>query len=139
LFTIQYPSDWKPIGDKNGSVIFTSPLDFSSGRHISTVTVGVRDVNATSLNQLISQFKSSNATKPFFDSKIIDESSTTLSGVPARKIIEESNVLTTTIKNSLVEILALKDGKQYFIGYQVGEPDDLSIIQQMIDSFQITG
>jgi hypothetical protein len=127
LFTIQYPSDWKPIAKQNGDVVFTSPLDFSSGRHISMVSIGLKDVNATTLDQLVSQFKSGNATKPFFEGKIIDESPTTLAGLPAHKIETEN----------LVYILALKAGKQYLLSYQLGQLDDLPIVEQMIYSFQI--
>src|SRR5919202_716697 len=72
-FTIKYPSDWKSIVTKGSGgsnyVIFISALDFSSGRNISTVLVGVDDVNATTLDELISQYKSS-------ERKIIDESKT---------------------------------------------------------------
>jgi hypothetical protein len=127
LFTIQYPSDWQPIAKQNGDVVFTSPLDFNSGRHISMVSIGIKNVNATTLDQLVSQFKSSNATKPFFEEKIIDESPTTLAGLAAHKIETEN----------LVYILALKAGKQYLVSYQLGQLDDLSIVEQMIYSFQI--
>jgi hypothetical protein len=126
LFTIQYPSDWQPIAKQNGNVVFTS-LDFSSGRHISMVSIGLKDVNATKLDQLVSQFKSGNATKSFFEGKIIDESPTTLAGLPAHKIETEN----------LVYILALKAGKQYLLSYQLGQLDDLPIVEQMIYSFQI--
>jgi photosystem II reaction center protein PsbP len=127
LFTIQYPSHWQPVAKQNGDVVFTSPLDFSSGRHISMVSIGIKNVNATTLDQLVSQFKSSNATKPFFEGKTIDESPTTLAGLPAHKIETED----------LVYILALKDGKQYLVSYQLGQLDDLPIVEQMIYSFQI--
>lgn len=59
-FTIKYPSDWKSIVQKGSGgsnyVIFISALDFSSGRNISAVLVGVADVNATTLDELISQY-----------------------------------------------------------------------------------
>lgn len=62
---------------------------------------------------------------PTFGPKIIDESTTTLSGLPARRIVEESKIANTTIESSsLVEILASKNGKQYTIAY------DLSVIQK---------
>jgi hypothetical protein len=32
----------------------------------------------------------------------------------------------------------LKDDKQYGISFDLGRPDDLQLIQQMIDSFRIT-
>jgi PsbP-like protein len=129
-FTIKYPSDWKSIVTKGSGgsnyVIFISALDFSSGRNISTVLVGVDDVNATTLDELISQYKSS-------ERKIIDESKTTLSGLPAHKIVIQSDASRTTTVQ-----LTLKDGKQYGISYDLGQSDDLPIIQQMIDSFRIT-
>ena len=130
-FTIKYPSDWKSIVTKGSGgsnyVIFISALDFSSGRNISTVLVGVDDVNATTLDELISQYKSSS------ERKIIDESKTTLSGLPAHKIVIQSDASRTTTVQ-----LTLKDGKQYGISYDLGQSDDLPIIQQMIDSFRIT-
>ncbi len=132
-FTIKYPSDWKSTltkgsGDSN-YVVFYSALDFSSGRNISTVLVGVADTNATTLDELISQYKSSS------ERKILAESKTVLSGLPAHKIVLQSDAdasRTTTVQ------FALKDGKQYGISYDLGQSDDLPIIQQMIDSFRIT-
>jgi hypothetical protein len=120
LFTIQYPSDWQPIAKQNGNVVFTSPSD-------TMVSIGLKDVNATTLDQLVSQFKSGNATKPLFEGKIIDESPTTLAGLLAHKIETEN----------LVYILALKAGKQYLLSYQLGQLDDLRKVEQMIYSFQI--
>jgi PsbP-like protein len=128
-FTIKYPSDWKSMVT-NGSagsnyVVFISALDFSSGRNISTVLVGVADVNATTLDELISQYKSS-------ERKILDESETTLSGLPAHKILIQSDASRTTTVQ-----FTLKDSKQYGISYDLGQSDDLPIIQHMIDSFRI--
>jgi photosystem II reaction center protein PsbP len=120
LFTIQYPSDWQPIAKQNGNVVFTSPSD-------TMVSIGLKDVNATTLDQLVSQFKSGNATKPLFEGKIIDESPTTLAGLLAHKIETEN----------LVYILALKAGKQYLLSYQLGQLVDLPKVEQMIYSFQI--
>lgn len=120
LFTIQYPSDWQPIAKQNGNVVFRSPSD-------TMVSIGLKDVNATTLDQLVSQFKSGNATKPFFEGKIIDESPTTLAGLPAHKIETEN----------LVYILALKAGKQYLLSYQLGQLDDLRKVEQMTYSLQI--
>jgi hypothetical protein len=129
-FTIKYPSDWKSTVTKGSGgsnyVIFISALDFSSGRNISTVLVGVADANATTLDELISQYKSS-------ERKILGESKTTLSGLPAHKILIQSDASRTTTVQ-----FTLKYGKQYGISYDLGQSDDLPIIQQMIDSFRIT-
>ena len=129
-FKIKYPSDWKSTVTKGSGgsnyVVFYPVLYFSSGRNISTVLVGVDDVNATTLDELISQYKSS-------ERKIIDESKTTLSGLPAHKIVIQSDASRTTTVQ-----FTLKDGKQYGISYDFGQSDDLPIIQQMIDSFRIT-
>jgi hypothetical protein len=129
-FTIKYPSDWKSTVTKGSGgsnyVIFISPLDFGSGRNISTLLVGVADVNATTLDELISQYKSSS------ESKILGESKTVISGLPAHKIVIQSNASRTTTVQ-----FTLKDGKQYGISYDLGQSDDLPIIQQMIDSFRI--
>jgi hypothetical protein len=129
-FTMKYPSDWKSIVQKGSGgsnyVIFISALDFSSGRNISTVLVGVADVNATTLDELISQYKSS-------ERKILGESKTIISGLPAHKIVIQSDASKTTTVQ-----FTLKDGKQYGISYQLGQSDDQPIIQQMIDSFRIT-
>jgi PsbP-like protein len=128
-FTIKYPSDWKSTVTKGSGgsnyVIFISALDFSSGRNISTVLVGIADVNATTLDELISQYKSS-------ETKILGESKTIISGLPAHKIVIQSDASRTTTVQ-----FTLKDGKQYGISYQLGQSDDLPIIQQMIDSFRI--
>jgi hypothetical protein len=74
---------------------------------------------------------------PIVSAKIIDESQTTLSGLPAHKIVTDSTLSTTTIQFNSVEILALKNGKLYQISYTIGQQEDLPTIQQMIDSFQI--
>ncbi len=68
----------------------------------------------------------------------VDESQTTLSGLPAHKIITESTLSKTEIHTNIVEIFTLKNAKLYQVTYTVGEEEDLPIIQQMIDSFQIT-
>src|ERR687885_2187798 len=129
-FTIKYPSDWKSIAQKGSGgsnyVIFISALDFSSGRNISTVLIGVADVNATTLDELISQYKSSS------ESKILGESKTTISGLTAHKLVIQSDASRITTVQ-----FTLKDGKQYGISYDLGQSHDLPIIQQMIDSFRI--
>jgi hypothetical protein len=128
-FTMKYPSDWKSLVQKGSGgsnyVIFISALDFSSGRNISTVLVGIADVNTTTLDELITQYKSS-------ETKILSESKTIISGLPAHKIVIQSDASRTTTVQ-----FTLKDGKQYGISYQLGQSDDLPIIQQMIDSFRI--
>ena len=130
-FTIKYPSDWKSTATKGSGgsnyVDFYSALDFSNGRNISTVLVGVADTDATTLDELIREYKSSS------ERKILGESKTTLSGLPAHKIVIQSDASRTTTVQ-----FTLKDGKQYGISYDLGQSDDLPIIQQMIDSFRIT-
>jgi hypothetical protein len=129
---MKYPPDWKSIA-QNGSggsnyVIFISASDFTSGKNISMVVAGVADVNATTLDELISQYKSS-------ERKILSESKTIMSGLPADRIVIQSDPSRTT--TTMVRF-TLKDGKQYGISYNLGQSDDQPIIQQMIDSFQIT-
>jgi hypothetical protein len=114
-----------------------SPLDFESGKHLSTLIIGVTDTNASTLNQLISQHKSTLEHMPLVSAKIIDESQATLSGLPADKIVTDSTLSTTTIQFNAVEIFTLKNGKQYQVSYTLGQQEDLPIIQQMMDSFQI--
>ena len=51
--------------------------------------------------------------------------------------MQHSKLSTTTTRFGLVQIFTLKNGKQYSVSYDLGQPDDLPIIQQMINSFQI--
>jgi hypothetical protein len=43
----------------------------------------------------------------------------------------------TAAQFNAVDIITLKNGKEYKVAYTLGQPDDLPIIQQMIDSFRI--
>src|ERR1051325_236942 len=52
LFTIQYPSDWKIVGQKFGNVTFTpqTPSDHSTSsnaRHVSSLTIAVTNENVS--------------------------------------------------------------------------------------------
>ena len=60
LFAIQYPSDWKIVGQKAGNVTFTpqTPSHYSSSRtarHVSSLTIAVTNENVSTLDQLINQ------------------------------------------------------------------------------------
>src|SRR5919202_3683906 len=78
LFTIQYHSDWKTVGEKAGNVTFTSPLRLSdsssSTSHVSSLTIVVTNENASTLDQLISQDKLRLAHTPLVTARIINES-----------------------------------------------------------------
>ena len=141
LFTIQYHSDWKTVGEKAGNVTFTSPLRLSdsssSTSHVSSLTIVVTNENASTLDQLISQDKLRLAHTPLVTARIINESQITLSGLPAHKIVTESVLSSTTVQFNTIELFTLKNGKQYSVSYNLGQIDDLPIIQQMINSFKI--
>ena len=142
LFTIQYPSDWKIVGQKVGNVTFTpqTPSDYSSSsnaRHVSSLTIAVTNENVSTLDQLINQEKFELAHTPLVTARIVNESQVTLSGLPAHKIVTESVLSSTTVQYNTVEIFTLKNGKQYSASYNLGQIDDLPIIQQMINSFKI--
>jgi hypothetical protein len=141
LFTIQYPSDWKIVGQKVGNVTFTpqTPSDYSSSnaRHVSSLTIAVTNENVSTLDQLINQERFELAHTPLVTARIINESKITLSGLPAHKIVTESILSSTTVQFNTVELFTLKNGKQYSVSYNLGQIDDLLIIQQMINSFKI--
>jgi PsbP-like protein len=134
LFTINYPSDWKIITPKAGHVTFMSPSDFDSSRHIATLIVSAADTNMTTLNQLNSQIKSRLS---IVGAKIDNESQSTLSGLPAHKIVADSKLSSKSAKFNGVEIFTLKNDKEYKISYNIGQTDGFRTIQRMVDSFQI--
>jgi hypothetical protein len=136
LFSIQYPSDWKILSSKVGDVTFTTPFDFGSGRQMSMVIIVVSDTKATTLDQLATEEKLGLEHMPVVKAKVIDESQATLSGLPAHKIVADSTLSSTPLTS--IDIITLKNGKEYKVTYNVGQPDDLPIILQMIDSFRIT-
>jgi hypothetical protein len=140
LFTIQYPSDWKTVGEKAGHVTFMPhpPSNYGSNAgHVSSLTIAVINENVSTLDQLVSKEKFELAHTPLVTARIVNESQITLSGLPAHKIVTESVLSSTTVQFNTVEIFTLKDGKQYSISYNLGQIDDLPIIQQMITSFKI--
>ena len=140
LFTIQYPSDWKIVGEKAGHVTFMPqlPSDYSSNaKHVSSLTIAVTNENVSTLDQLVSKEKFELAHTPLVTARIINESQITLSGLPAHKIVTESVLSPNTVQFNTVELFTLKNGKQYSISYNLGQIDDLPIIQQMINSFKI--
>ena len=143
LFTIQYPSDWKTVGEKAGHITFMPPphSDYSSSsstaRHVSSLTIAVTNENVSTLDQLINQERFELAHTPVVTARIINESQVTLSGLPAHKIVTESILSSTTVQFNTVELFTLKNGKQYSVSYNLGQIDDLPIIQQMINSFKI--
>ena len=134
LFTINYPSNWKIITPKAGHVTFMSPSDFDSSRHIASLIVSVADTNMTTLNQLNSQIKSRLS---IIGAKIDNESQSTLSGLPAHKVVAESKLSSKSAKFNGVEIFTLKNGKEYKISYNIGQTDGFRTIQRMVSSFQI--
>jgi hypothetical protein len=134
LFTINYPSNWKIITPKVGHVIFMSPSDFDSSRHIATLIASAADTNITTLNQLNSQIKSRLSV---VGAKFDNESKSTLSGLPANKIVAESKLSSKSAKFNGVEIFMLKNGKEYKISYNIGQTDGFRTILRMVNSFQI--
>ena len=104
LFTIQYPSNWKTVGQKVGNVTFTpqSPSDYSSnGRHVSSLTIAVTNENVSTLDQLVSKEKFELAHTPLVTARIVNESQVTLSGLPAHNIVTESVLSSTTLQFEL--------------------------------------
>ena len=140
LFTIQYPSDWKTVGEKAGHVTFMPQpqSDYNTNaRHVSSLTIAVTNENVSTLDQLVSKERFELAHTPLVTARIVNESQVTLSGLPAHKIVTESVFSSTTVQFNAVEIFTLKNGKQYSVSYNLGQIDDLPIIQQMINSFKI--
>jgi hypothetical protein len=140
VFTIQYPPDWKTVGEKAGHVTFMPhpPSDYiSNARHVSSLTIAVTNENVSRLDQLVSKEKFELAHTPLVTARIINESQSTLSGLPAHKIVTESVLSSTTVQFNTVEIFTLKNGKQYSVSYNLGQINDLPVIQQMINSFKI--
>jgi hypothetical protein len=66
-----------------------------------------------------------------------DESQSTLSGLPAHKIVADSKLSSKSAKFNGVEIFTLKNDKEYKISYNIGQTDGFRTIQRMVDSFQI--
>jgi hypothetical protein len=97
----------------------------------------VTNENVSTLDQLINQERFELAHTPLVTARIINESQVTLSGLPAHKIVTESMLSSTTVQFNTVELFTLKNGKQYSVSYNLGQIDDLPMIQQMINSFKI--
>jgi hypothetical protein len=109
----------------------------SNARQVSSLIIAVANENVSTLDQLISKEKFELADTPLVTARIVNESQITLSGLPACKIVTESVLSSATVQFNTVEIFMLKDSKQYGISYNLGQIDDLPIIQQMISSFRI--
>jgi hypothetical protein len=150
LFSIQYPSDWRVLGNTSGHISFSSPLDPTYKRKTTSLSIQVTNqstgIRNLTLDQVVNNFKNGRTGYMNFKETVGEESDMTLSGIPARKIVTQNSLsgLSTeffkesTIRYDYTTILAVKGSNGYEIHYIVGEPDDESIIQQMIDSFRIT-
>ena len=134
-YAITYSSDWgKPQEQQDGSLVaFLTPTNNK------TENLNVVVVNLTASDTLEIMTDEGIATAEDYDDfKLIEETGTTLAGLPAYKI-----VFTATIDGEQLKLLqtwTVNDGKLYIITYK-GAPTNyvthLSGAQRMIDSFQI--
>jgi hypothetical protein len=132
LFTIQYPTDWKIVVQKDGYVSFFSPLDFSTHRQRSFLIVNVNDTTESSLTTIIEKEKARLLQQPYVH--IVNDYAATLSGLPARRITTDLNtdeIFTLIPANSKIFLVI------YYIGGGSAAIADSSTIQQMVSSFKI--
>jgi hypothetical protein len=135
-YTIKYLSDWgKPQEQSSGRlVVFTAPTNnVSENLNVQVMNLSTGSTLAAVTDDLMSNAENSDHFKP------IETTDTTLSGLPAHKI-----VFTATVDGDQLKVLqtwTVKDGKAYVITYKAAPSNYgtyLSEAQQMIDSFQIT-
>jgi serine/threonine-protein kinase len=134
-FTLEYPSDWI----KEESLSFISPrlsisdeapesIAVTTEPNLSNLTL--EEYSDSSLSILESQF--SNYT-------LIESSNSTLSGYPAHQIVYTYTLEGVDLKN--LQIWAIADDMVYVLTYGGTTKefeDSLPVIQNMIDSFEIT-
>jgi eukaryotic-like serine/threonine-protein kinase len=134
-FTLEYPSDWM----KEESLSFISPRLSISDKAPESIAVTtepnlsnltLEEYSDSSLSVLESQF--SNYT-------LIESSNSTLSGYPAHQILYTYTLEDVDLKN--LQIWTIADDIVYVLTYGGTTKefeDSLPVIQNMIDSFEIT-
>jgi hypothetical protein len=133
-YTIKYTSDWgKPDEQNNGRLVaFLTPTK----NELENLNVEVNSWNGT-LASLTNALKSDGQSLDNF--KGIEATNTTLSGLPAYKLVFAGTDSGEQLK--ILQTFTVKDGKGYVITYKASPSNYdtyLSEAQQMIDSFQIT-
>jgi len=134
-FTIKYPSDWgKPQEQQNGNVVlFLTPTNTAAENlNVQVANLSTNDTLATVTKDIKSAAQSNdNFTQ-------IEATNTTLSGLPAYKIVYTATVNGDQLK--ALQTWTVKDGKVYVITYKAAPTNYdayASSAQQMIDSFHI--
>ncbi len=158
-----YPTGWEPILREESDnftaieILFpntTSSINsanFSSahwhGPSTSFIVLSIAeeplsssDPNATAVLESLTKQKLALANQTLPDFKLIESNSTTLAGNPAHRIVYSLQSLSTVFQS--MNIWTVKGGKEYMISYS--QPEDeypiyLPVVQQMIESFKITG
>jgi serine/threonine-protein kinase len=139
-YSIAYPSDWgKPQEQENGTlVIFLTP-DNNETENLYVQVVNMEAANLPANSTLATVTKSIKSNEQDNDDfKQIEETNTTLAGLPAYK-----SVYTATRDGDQLKVLetwTVKDDKVYLIMYKAAPTNydkHISAAQKMIDSFQI--
>jgi hypothetical protein len=135
-FTLEYPSNWT----KQESLTFVSPQGGVGNRapeiiRITTEELPTSDYSLDSYSDLgLRQLES------FRDFKLLNSSSTTLAGLPARMIVYSftDEVGQTTLQN--LQAWTIKDGVAYVVTY-IGTPEEfdssLPALQRILDTFRL--
>ena len=139
-YSIKYSSDWgKPEEQENGTlVIFLTPdNNETENLYVQVVNMEAANLPANSTLATVTESIKSNE-QDNDDFKQIEETNTTLAGLPAYK-----SVYTATRDGDQLKVLetwTVKDDKVYLIMYKAAPTNydkHLSAAQKMIDSFQI--
>lgn len=138
---INYPQDWKKReGDRKGIVVeFIRPAESASDNRRESCGIKVKDVPSSMTLDDYALIETQNIGLVSRDYNIIDFSPTTLAGNPAQKIVFTAKLGSYDLKG--LHVYTIKNNKIYIVGY-MGQSDRYSdfigIVQQMIDSFEIT-
>jgi hypothetical protein len=135
-FTLEYPSNWT----KEESLTFLSPImsaaideapeSIAVTTEVIPSNLTLDDYSSSALSILKGQFP---------NLKLLETNNSTLSGFPAHQIVYTYTTDGLDLKN--MQIWTIVDGMVYAITYggTINEfNDSLPVIQNMIDSFQIT-
>jgi hypothetical protein len=134
-FTLEFPSNWQ----KEESLTFVSPQGGIDNQSPEVISIDTEVLPTSDFSLDTYSEASLGQVKSFQDFKLLNSSSITLAGLPARMIvysfIDESE---TPLQN--LQAWTVKDGTAYIITY-TGTPEEfessLAALQSVLDTFRL--
>ncbi|MBI3033878.1 LpqN/LpqT family lipoprotein [Candidatus Woesearchaeota archaeon] len=138
---ISYPSSWELASSGQSIFAMQSPKERADDSFQENINLVMNDLSGQEMDvDSYAKLATDNLAQSIQGFALEESGSTSLAGMPARRIVFTGNVGGRALK--FMQVFTIKDGLSYVLTFSSERDafaENLGLVQKMVDSFEITG